>query len=71
MLMNLNGRERTLPAFEGLFKAVSPSLRVESVRKPSTGGELSLITAAVESRDHDKLTRGINGIVEDGATNGV
>ncbi|EAT83778.1 O-methyltransferase elcB [Parastagonospora nodorum] len=51
MLMNLNGRERTLVAFEGLFEVVSPRLRVEKVHKPTTGGELSLITASV-----DKLT---------------
>jgi hypothetical protein len=71
MLMNLNGRERTLPAFEGLFEAVSPRLRVDKVHKPTTGGELSLITAVVDSGVDDKLTGRKNGIAMGATTNGV
>lgn len=66
MLMNLNGRERTLAAFAGLFEAVSPKLRVEGVHQPSTGGELSLLTAVVDSRIDNKLTGGHKYV----ATNG-
>jgi hypothetical protein len=71
MLMNLNGRERTLAAFDGLFKAASPRLRVDMVHKPTTGGELSLIAAVVDSKIDNKLTGGGNGIVTDVATNGI
>lgn len=67
MLMNLNGRERTLAAFTGLFEAVSPKLRVERVHQPSTGGELSLLTAVVDSRIDNKLTGGQKCV----ATNGI
>lgn len=42
MLMALNGRERTLAAFEELCKAVTPQLIVRKVY-PSEQGELSLI----------------------------
>ncbi|KAL6705699.1 hypothetical protein ACN47E_006488 [Coniothyrium glycines] len=56
MLMNLNGRERTLSAFRSLFEAVSPQLRVSRVHQPPAG-ELSLIEAVVDTR--------VNGITTD------
>jgi hypothetical protein len=74
MLMNLNGRERTLLAFGGLFEEVSPRLRVDKVHKPTTGGELSLITAVVGSGvddNKDKLTGRINGDVVGTTPNGA
>ncbi|KAF2795489.1 O-methyltransferase [Melanomma pulvis-pyrius CBS 109.77] len=49
MLMNLNGRERTLDAFSSLFETVRPKLRVSRVHRPPLG-ELSLIEAVVDSR---------------------
>jgi 6-hydroxytryprostatin B O-methyltransferase len=42
MLMNLNGRERTLTAFESLCKAVTPEMKIREVHRPEQG-ELSLI----------------------------
>lgn len=42
MLMNLNGRERTVSAFNNLFNAVKPKLRLEKVYRPPRG-ELSLL----------------------------
>lgn len=42
MLMNLNGRERTLTAFEGLCRSVTPQLKVQKVHQPEQG-ELSLM----------------------------
>lgn len=42
MLMNLNGRERTLTAFEGLCRSVTPQLKVQKVHRPEQG-ELSLM----------------------------
>ncbi|KAH7094397.1 S-adenosyl-L-methionine-dependent methyltransferase [Paraphoma chrysanthemicola] len=62
MLMNLNGRERTLSAFEGLFGAASPRLRVGGVHQPTTGGELSLIEAVVDVGNKLKTHNGTNGI---------
>lgn len=40
MLMNLNGRERTLSAFEGLCRAMN--LKIKEVHQPEQG-ELSLL----------------------------
>ena len=48
MLMNLNGRERTLPAFKGLFRTISPPLRISRVHKPPQG-ELSLIEVVLDT----------------------
>ena len=48
MLMNLNGRERTLHAFNGLFQAISPPLQISRVHKPPQG-ELSLIEVVLKS----------------------
>lgn len=48
MLMNLNGRERTLRAFDALFETVTPKLRVSRVHKPPLG-ELSLIEATIDT----------------------
>lgn len=42
ILMNLNSRERTLTAFEGLCKAVTPELKIQKVHRPEQG-ELSLM----------------------------
>ncbi|KAJ0162812.1 6-hydroxytryprostatin B O-methyltransferase [Colletotrichum tanaceti] len=42
MLMNLNGRERTLTAFRDLCSAVTPRLQVDRVYRPELG-ELSLL----------------------------
>jgi 6-hydroxytryprostatin B O-methyltransferase len=42
MLMNLNGRERTVSAFNNLFNSVEPKLRLEKVYRPPSG-ELSLL----------------------------
>ena len=47
MLMNLNGRERTLPAFNSLFQAISPPLKTVRVHKPPQG-ELSLIEVVLD-----------------------
>lgn len=47
MLMNLNGRERTISAFSSLFQAVTPRLRVSEVYRPPQG-ELSLIEAVLD-----------------------
>lgn len=68
MLMNLNGRERTLAAFSDLFAAVTPKLRVSRVHRPASG-ELSLIEAMVDGQDGkltavgngDRVGRGVNG----------
>jgi 6-hydroxytryprostatin B O-methyltransferase len=46
MLMNLNGRERSVKAFEGLFESVEPKLCLKHVYRPSQG-ELSLIEVAL------------------------
>lgn len=48
MLMNLNGRERTVGAFSNLFQSVDPKLRLEKVYRPSQG-ELSLIEVTLDS----------------------
>ncbi|KAL9096254.1 MAG: hypothetical protein Q9165_001777 [Trypethelium subeluteriae] len=61
MLMNLNGRERTLNAFSDLFQAVTPRLRVSRVHRPPQG-ELSLIEVVLDG-DGTK--------VDWGATNGI
>ncbi|WQF87727.1 Putative O-methyltransferase domain, S-adenosyl-L-methionine-dependent methyltransferase superfamily [Colletotrichum destructivum] len=42
MLMNLNGRERTMTAFMNLCSAVTPRLQVKKVYRPELG-ELSLV----------------------------
>jgi 6-hydroxytryprostatin B O-methyltransferase len=42
MLMNLNGRERTVNAFNNMFNAVEPKLRLQKVYRPPRG-ELSLL----------------------------
>ncbi|KAI6286849.1 O-methyltransferase ctb2 [Pyricularia oryzae] len=42
MLMNLNGRERTMEAFRGLCDSVEPRLKVHEIHHPAQG-ELSLI----------------------------
>lgn len=42
MLMNLNGRERTMEAFRGLCDSVQPRLKVHEIHHPAQG-ELSLI----------------------------
>lgn len=42
MLMNLNGRERTLSAFDSLCRSCTPQLRVQKVHRPEQG-ELSLM----------------------------
>ncbi|KXT08895.1 hypothetical protein AC579_8461 [Pseudocercospora musae] len=47
MLMNLNGRERTLSALEELCSAVKPKLRVRQVHRPEQG-ELSLIDMTLD-----------------------
>ncbi|PSN62387.1 S-adenosyl-L-methionine-dependent methyltransferase [Corynespora cassiicola Philippines] len=49
MLMNLNGRERTLAAFGSVFDAVEPRLCVSRVHRPPLG-ELSLIEAVVDTK---------------------
>ena len=58
MLMNLNGRERTLHAFNDLFRATSPPLKVSRVHKPPQG-ELSLIEVVlnIETRNGDHSER--------------
>ncbi|KAI9706230.1 MAG: O-methyltransferase ctb2 [Bogoriella megaspora] len=57
MLMNLNGRERTLSAFKALLQSVTPKLRVERVYRPPQG-ELSLIEAVLDSQENG----GVNGV---------
>ena len=47
MLMNLNGRERTLHAFKDIFQAISPRLQISKVHKPPQG-ELSLIEVVLD-----------------------
>ena len=47
MLMNLNGRERTVAAFKGMGQSVEPKLRVQQVYRPSQG-ELSLIELVLD-----------------------
>ena len=47
MLMNLNGRERTLSAFNDLFQGITPTLRVARVHRPPQG-ELSLIEVVLD-----------------------
>ena len=47
MLMNLNGRERTLHAFNVLFRAISPPLQISRVHNPPQG-ELSLIEVKLD-----------------------
>lgn len=42
MLMNLNGRERSLSAWENLFNSVSPALQLQQIYRPAQG-ELSLL----------------------------
>jgi len=42
MLMNLNGRERTVSAFNKMFNAVEPKLHLQKVYRPPRG-ELSLL----------------------------
>ena len=49
MLMNLNGRERTLSAFNAMFQAVTPRLRVSKVHRPPQG-ELSLIEVVLNDQ---------------------
>lgn len=48
MLMNLNGRERTLSAFNAMCQTVTPKLRIVKVHRPPQG-ELSLIEIALDS----------------------
>jgi hypothetical protein len=47
MLMNLNGRERTVSAFKGLLASVEPKLRLQEVHRPARG-ELSLIEVVLD-----------------------
>ena len=64
MLMNLNGQERTLNAFQGLFNSVKPRLEVVGVHRPPQG-ELSLIEvqlASDASQGGDKT----NGVMVNG-----
>ncbi|PIA90440.1 6-hydroxytryprostatin B O-methyltransferase [Cercospora beticola] len=42
MLMNLNGRERTLSVWKQLFDSITPTLQLRKIYRP-TDGELSLI----------------------------
>ena len=42
MLMNLNGRERTLSVWKQLFDSITPALQLRKIYRP-TDGELSLI----------------------------
>ncbi|KAH8730332.1 S-adenosyl-L-methionine-dependent methyltransferase [Phaeosphaeriaceae sp. PMI808] len=70
MLMNLNGRERTLPAFDALFQKVRPILRVSKVHRPTSGGELSLIEAVVDGVGPGKQVDG-SGLSTGAATNGI
>lgn len=48
MLMNLNGRERTLGAFNGIAQSCTPKLRVQDVHRPALG-ELSLIELVLDA----------------------
>lgn len=49
MLMNLNGRERSLSAWKGLFDSVSPALELQQVYRPAQG-ELSLLEITLSER---------------------
>ncbi|KAF4548436.1 O-methyltransferase domain-containing protein 10 [Elsinoe fawcettii] len=48
MLMNLNGRERTLGAFNDIAQSCTPKLRVKDVFRPALG-ELSLIEVVLDA----------------------
>lgn len=59
MLMNLNGRERTLTAFESLCRSVTPQLRVQKVHRPEQG-ELSLMEITLMDVHWESRTNGHN-----------
>ncbi|KXT07227.1 hypothetical protein AC578_2366 [Pseudocercospora eumusae] len=68
MLMNLNGRERTLSAFEELCGAVTPKLRVRQVHQPEQG-ELSLIEMTLDGIQWETANQ--NVVADRVTTNGV
>lgn len=59
MLMNLNGRKRTLTAFESLCGAVTPQLKVQKVHRPEQG-ELSLMEITLMDVQWESQTNGHN-----------
>lgn len=59
MLMNLNGRERTLTAFESLCRSVTPQLKVQKVHRPEQG-ELSLMEITRMDVQWETRTNGHN-----------
>ena len=63
MLMNLNGRERTITAFQEICQSVTPKLTVANVVRPKQG-ELSLIEITL---DGAQATVNGNGVAQ---TNG-
>ncbi|USW46732.1 Putative O-methyltransferase domain, S-adenosyl-L-methionine-dependent methyltransferase [Septoria linicola] len=49
MLMNLNGRERSLSAWQSLFSSITPSLQLQQIFRPEQG-ELSLIELTLSDK---------------------
>ncbi|KAF2172650.1 hypothetical protein M409DRAFT_16612 [Zasmidium cellare ATCC 36951] len=63
MLMNLNGRERTKSAFEGIFASVEPKLKLQRIHRPEQG-ELSLIEVTLASVEWPAEASGVaNGVI--------
>lgn len=80
MLMNLNGRERTISAFQEICQSVTPKLTVANVCRPKQG-ELSLIEITLDGAQATVNGRGathvngngvahVNGNGVNGHTNG-
>ena len=58
MLMNLNGRERSLEAFQCMCSSITPKLRVQKAHRPEQG-ELSLIEITLDTVNWSVLVFGV------------